>query len=188
LTRPPPYEFHRERFAWIVEELKGTTQRVMVSIVDFYRKTERRLSQLEREEGYSFDRDVLSSNGITKLLKDLANIATKNNIEIFTCAEEKDYSQTGVLPGRCIDERLLTRIWSLNLKYKKDPYQRKPCLCMVSKDIGINNTCIHGFHIVIQLQTTPLRSADSMNTTPFHPYCGASQRSRRKPLRKLVLR
>ena len=138
------FDFHRERFTWIAEELKGATHRVMVSIVDFYRKTERRLSQLEKEEGYSFDRGVLSSNGITSLLKDLANIARKNNIEIFTCAEEKDYNQIGVPPGRCIDERLLARIWSLNLKYKKDPYQRKPCLCMVSKDIGINDTCMHG--------------------------------------------
>jgi len=138
------FDFHRERFTWIAEELKGATHRVMVSIVDFYQKTERRLSQLEKEEGYSFDRDVLSSDGITSLLKDLADIAKKNNIEIFTCAEEKDYSQIGVPPGRCIDERLLARIWSLNLEYKKDPYQRESCLCMVSKDIGINDTCIHG--------------------------------------------
>ena len=138
------FDFHRERFTWIAEELKGATHRVMVSIVDFYQKTERRLSQLEKEEGYSFDRDVLSSDGITSLLKDLADIARKNNIEILTCAEEKDYSQIGVPPGRCIDNRLLARIWSLNLEYKKDPYQRASCLCMVSKDIGINDTCIHG--------------------------------------------
>ena len=139
-----PFDFHRERFTWIAEELKSITHRVMVSIVDFYQKTERRLSQLEKEEGFSFDRDVLSSAGTIGLLKDLADIAGKNNIEIFTCAEESDYSQIGVPPGRCIDDRLLTKIWSLNLKYKKDPYQRGSCLCMVSKDIGINDTCIHG--------------------------------------------
>lgn len=139
-----PFEFHGERFAWIAEELKGVTHRVMVSIVDFYQKTERRLSQLEKEEGFSFNRDVLSSDGTTSLLKDLADIAKKNNIEIFTCAEERDYSQIGVPPGRCIDNRLLMKIRSLNLEYKKDPYQRESCLCMVSKDIGINDTCIHG--------------------------------------------
>ncbi len=139
-----PFEFHRERFAWIAEELKDVTHRVMVSIVDFYQKTECRLSQLEKEEGFSFDRDALSSTGTASLLKDLADIAKKNNIEIFTCAEERDYSQIGVPPGRCIDNRLLMKIQSLNLEYKKDPYQRESCLCMVSKDIGINDTCIHG--------------------------------------------
>lgn len=116
----------------------------MVSIVDFYQKTERRLSQLEKEEGYSFDRNVSSSTEITSLLKDLGDVARENNVEIFTCAEEGDYSQVGVPPGRCVDERLLAKIWSLNLEYKKDPYQRESCLCMVSKDIGINDTCMHG--------------------------------------------
>ena len=60
-----PFEFHRERFTWIAEELKGATHRVMVSIVDFYQKTERRLSQLEKEEGFTFDRNVSSSAGIS---------------------------------------------------------------------------------------------------------------------------
>lgn len=144
ISNMTPFEFHRDRFTWIAEELKGVTHRVMVSIVDFYQKTNRRLSQLEQEEGFSFDRNASSSDDVTNLLKDLAAIARRNNIEIFSCAEERDYSNIGVTPGRCIDERLLSRIWSLNLKYKKDTTQRKYCLCMVSKDIGINDTCIHG--------------------------------------------
>lgn len=137
-------EFHRERFAQIAEELKGKTYRVMVSIVDFYQKTERRLSQLEKEEGFSFERDPLFLTSTANLLKDLAGIAEKNSMQIFTCAEEKDYSPLGVPQGRCIDDRLLAKIWSLNLAYRKDPYQRASCLCMRSKDIGINDTCIHG--------------------------------------------
>jgi len=144
ISNRTPFEFHRERFAWIAEELKGVTHRVMVSIVDFYQKTDRRLSQLEKEEGFSFDRDVLSSAGTTSLLRNLADIARKNNMEIFTCAEEKDYSQTGVTPGMCIDNKLLMKISSSNLQYKKDPSQRDSCLCMISKDIGINDTCMHG--------------------------------------------
>ena len=27
---------------------------------------------------------------------------------------------------------------------KKDPHQRKQCGCVVSKDIGVNNTCLYG--------------------------------------------
>ena len=138
------FEFHRERFACIAEELKGVTHRIMVSIVDFYRKTDRRLAQLEKEEGFSFDRHVSSSPAITSLLKDLAVIARKNDMEIFTCAEERDYSGLGIPPGRCIDEGILRQEWSLNLKYRKDPSQRDSCLCMISKDIGINDTCMHG--------------------------------------------
>jgi hypothetical protein len=116
----------------------------MVSIVDFYRKTERRLSQLEKEEGFMFQRDLIESNNLALLLKDLARLAEEYNIEIYTCAEEKDYSNVGVPPGRCIDSTIITNILGRNVIYKKDPYQRKSCLCTISKDIGLNNTCMHG--------------------------------------------
>ncbi len=139
-----PVEFHMERFSRIAEELRGTTQRVMVSIVDFYMKTERRLSALEKEKGFSFDRGASSSPATGNLLKAMADIARENSIEIFTCAEEMNYSQLGIPPGRCIDDSLLARSSSLSLRYKKDPSQREACLCMVSKDIGINDTCMHG--------------------------------------------
>ncbi len=144
ISNVTPFEFHRERFTRIAEELEGVTHRVMISIVDFYQKTERRLLQLEKEEGFSFNRDVLSSDSTTSLLRDIADIARKNNIEIFTCAEERGYSHIGVPPGKCIDNMLLMQIRSLNFEYKKDPSQRESCLCTVSKDIGINDTCIHG--------------------------------------------
>lgn len=143
ISNRTPIEFHRERFSWIAEELRGATHRVVVSIVDFYEKTEQRLSQLE-QEGFSFDKEAASSTNMVSLLKDLATIAKKQDMEIFTCAEEHDFNEVGIPPSRCIDERLLNRGWSLNLRYRKDPTQRKFCLCMVSKDIGINDTCIHG--------------------------------------------
>lgn len=138
-----PVQFHVERFARIAEELHGATRRVVVSIVDFYRKTDRRLSQLERE-GFVFDRQAACSAGMVELLKDLAAIAREQDMEIFTCAEGHDLSQTGIPPGRCIDEQLLNRLWGLNLPYTKDPSQRELCLCTQSKDIGMNDTCIHG--------------------------------------------
>ena len=139
-----PYGYHLERFTNIAEELRGSTQRVMVSIVDFYQKTERRLSQLEKEENISIERNASVSTGMINLLKDLADIAQRNNIEIFTCTEEKDYSNSGIHPGSCIDANLLAQICSHDFIYRKDPYQRDSCLCMLSKDIGMNDTCIHG--------------------------------------------
>ncbi|MBE0431377.1 MAG: DUF1848 domain-containing protein [Dehalococcoidia bacterium] len=143
ISNVTPGQYHSDRFARIAKELRGATHRVMVSIVDFYRKTDRRLSELEWE-GFAFDRQGASSAGMVTLLKDLATIASRHDMEIFTCAEGHDLSETGILPGRCIDECLLSSLWALNLGYTKDPAQRDLCLCTVSKDIGMNNTCIHG--------------------------------------------
>jgi DNA repair photolyase len=137
-------EFHIEKFTSIAEELKGFTKRVMISIVDFYKKTDRRLSQLEREEGYTFQRNVENDESTISLLKEIARIAKKNDMEVHTCAEERDYSLIGISPGRCIDERIIAKMTGRSMKYKKDPYQRESCLCMFSKDIGSNDTCMHG--------------------------------------------
>ena len=135
--------FHREKFSEIAETLRGSTKRVMISLVDYYQKTDRRLAKLE-EDGFLFDREVAYSQSIFDLLKDLSTIAKNNDMEIFTCAEELDYSNAGIPPGSCIDGELLYRLWSLHGNMKKDPTQRASCLCVSSRDIGINDTCIHG--------------------------------------------
>jgi hypothetical protein len=138
-----PADFHSERFARIAGELRGATRRVMLSVLDFYRKTDRRLTQLE-QEGFLFDRQAASSADTIELLRHLAAIARGHDMEVFTCAEGGTLNETGIPPGRCIDEQLLNTLWGLNLRYVKDPAQRELCLCMLSKDIGMNNTCIHG--------------------------------------------
>lgn len=136
-------DFHREKFASIAERLDGATHRVMVSIVHFYRKTERRLSKLE-QEGFSFDKEAISSQSIAHLVRDLAVIARQHNMVSFTCASERDFTGLGMPPGRCIDGGLLHELWGLPDHYSRDPYQRKHCRCSTSKDIGINDTCIQG--------------------------------------------
>ncbi|MFC1874858.1 DUF1848 domain-containing protein [Chloroflexota bacterium] len=137
------FDFHREKFSNIARELNGFTKRVVVSFVDYYRKTDRRLSTLE-EHGYRFNRRVAKSRGAWNLLRDFSAIAQDHNMEIFTCAEERNFSKVGVHPGSCIDGELLRKLWSLQGFSKKDPTQRSACLCVVSKDIGMNDTCING--------------------------------------------
>lgn len=143
ISNRTPSDFHREEFSNIAKALKGYTSRVMVSLVDFYQKTDRRLANLEKE-GFHFDREAIHSQTAWELLKDLSIIAKSNGMNIFTCAEERDFSDAGIPPGRCIDGELLYRLWLLKDHTKKDPTQRSACLCVVSKDIGINDTCIHG--------------------------------------------
>ena len=138
------FNFHVEQFAQIANELKDSTNRVMISIIDYYKKTDRRLSQLEKEEGFQFEKDALSFKETRSLLRDIAEIANNNNMEIYSCAEEVDLEELGIPHGRCIDNTLINKIGLKDILYKKDPYQREACLCNLSKDIGMNNTCMHG--------------------------------------------
>jgi DNA repair photolyase len=135
-------DYHYQHFKSLADLLSGNTRRVMVSFVDYYQKTKRRLAKL-REHGLVCDENHPNQKERAELLSEFGLLAKKRNIEIFTCAEEHDYSQVGILPGSCIDGSLIQSIGG-NVSIKKDPGQRRACNCTQSKDIGINDTCLHG--------------------------------------------
>jgi DNA repair photolyase len=136
------YSFHRENFSALCERLASFTRRVVVSIVDLYAKTERRLRKLE-DEGLRFTEDPVNDPQMDDLLGDLARVARRAALEIATCAEKKDYSALGIPPGRCIDGDLIERLWHLRRSWSKDPGQRDACGCVASRDIGVNDSCLH---------------------------------------------
>lgn len=73
------------------------------------------------------------------------------NYSLATCSEKIDFSEFGIEHNRCIDPELIMRLSEqdqllMNFVYfaKHDQGQRKHCGCILSKDIGHYNTCIHG--------------------------------------------
>lgn len=94
------------------------------------------------------------------------------NISLATCGEQIDLAHYDIEHNRCIDGELIKRLWpedeeliyylnygelpeknslfgidlskpALSPEKMKDKGQRKVCGCMVSKDIGMYNTCRH---------------------------------------------
>ena len=74
----------------------------------------------------------------------MSNTAKEKGFEVLTCAEDIDLSEYGIERGKCIDDKLISRILNKKITLRKDPGQRKLCCCVKSKDIGINNTCLFG--------------------------------------------
>lgn len=137
------YEFHRETFSRIAEQLHGATCRVTLSIILLYQKLDRRMAELE-QQGFYFKREKASLPRMQSLLKDFSAIARKRSMEITLCSQAQDFSHLGLSECHCIDSRLINSLWGLNLPYEKDPAMRRTCQCTISKDIGIGDTCING--------------------------------------------
>ncbi len=132
-------DYHRRAFENLCKKLGQHTRRVVVSLIDYYNKTRRNLKPLD----YEFDFDAADRPETDELLRHLAAMAQSRSLEIFTCAQERDYTDLGIPPGRCIDGELIESLWGIPGPWKKDPSQRKHCLCTKSRDIGAYGTCKH---------------------------------------------
>ena len=137
------YDYHRAKFSLIAQALAGYTTFVKVSVMDDYAKTRRRLARISNEPFTG--KEVLESEpGFAELMCDLVRTAHRHDMDIQSCAETLNLHDYGIGPGKCIDDRLLNRLFGLQLPSKKDPSQRPQCQCAVSKDIGMYNSCLYG--------------------------------------------
>ncbi len=111
---------------------------MIVSFFDPYPKLGKRLKKAGIDMQTASGSPALQS----ELLTHFAAAAARTGIEIQSCAEAA--WTAGVRPGKCVDEELLNELFGLHIPYRKDPGQRKLCLCQQSVDIGSYGTCRHG--------------------------------------------
>lgn len=138
LTGP---DFHGETFEQIAQKLKGHTQKCIISVVNFYRKTAGRMRQLEKN---GMRMNEPTEEAFKELMRYLFLKASENHMTIQTCAEGDVDRFQPILPGKCIDNRLIHDVFNLPVTTRKDPSQRPACGCVASRDIGMYDTCRFG--------------------------------------------
>lgn len=136
------YAFHLHNFDSLAQRLQGCTQRVVISIVDAYRKAVSNF-RLLAQQGITVQ-TRLCLEPLAKLITAMAEIAAAHGMEIYSCAEAIDLSPYGVHAGKCIDAQYIRQVFGVTVDDSKDKNQRQQCGCVVSKDIGIYDTCLHG--------------------------------------------
>lgn len=135
-------EFHGEFFSEIARELEGASSRCIVSVLDFYRGVRRAFRGIE-ESLRPWEEDRLME-GLSRLAPYLVQRGKERGFSLQSCAEERDLSGWGVLPGACIDAEWISVALGRSVLAGKDPNQRERCLCAQAKDIGAYNTCVFG--------------------------------------------
>jgi len=128
--------FHIDKFEKLAGVLKGYTEKVTFSFIDFYKKITENVKLLDIVEISTEEKNIIAQN--------FSEIVKNNNLSIDTCAEDIDLSQYGITHARCIDDRLISKITGNNLQIEKDKNQRQECGCVRSIDIGEYNSCSNG--------------------------------------------
>ena len=80
---------------------------------------------------------------IEEIAEKLSKIAKKYELKIEICSEGIDLSKYGIKKGKCIDDKLVSKVMEYEIDVKKDDTQREVCGCVKSIDIGQYNTCRH---------------------------------------------
>jgi hypothetical protein len=143
LSSATPVSFHVDTFSRLAGLLRGTVERVVVSLFDRYRKTERGLAELQRD-GITVATEAEHAASVAELFSLLAGIAREQGMHIQSCAEGSELETYGVSPGRCVDDALIRRLYGTAVSARKDSGQRGACRCVASRDIGCYDTCLHG--------------------------------------------
>jgi hypothetical protein len=134
------YDFHIKNFEALASELEGYVERCIISYVMLYGKVKKNFDKFQRENSVKIiDPDI---NFRLKLVSELADIAEKHGIKLFSCCG--DYLVGGkVGKAHCIDGALIQELFGAGFPHYEKP-TRKECGCTYSVDIGEYDTCQHG--------------------------------------------
>jgi DNA repair photolyase len=128
--------YHIDKFYEFAGKLKGYTEKVTFSFIDFYKKIAENIKSVGITEITNDEKNIIADN--------FSRIANANNFLIDTCAEDIDLSKYAIAHARCIDDRLIAKIKGYDFFAKKDKNQRLECGCVGSSDIGEYNSCSNG--------------------------------------------
>lgn len=146
LSTETPVDYHIERIGCIAEHIRGYTERLTISFLDFYSKIKGRIQKIERDRQIRLWDIVDGHHGdaLDRLCRAISEISRQNRLEVVTCSEKVDLGRYGIRHGSCIDARLIRRLTGTDKDFTKDPGQRSDCLCAISVDMGAYNTCRNG--------------------------------------------
>lgn len=129
-------DYHLKAFEEIARNLADYTEKVVISFVDLYAKTQRNISK--------FGIRQMTNGEMINLAARMAQIASKYNLIIESCAEQINLEKVGIQHGNCVDKKLIENILGCKLIGKKDRNQRGECGCFESVEVGAYNTCLNG--------------------------------------------
>ena len=127
-------EYHIKSFEKICELLDGYINRVLISFIDDYKNVRNNYRVLRYRK--------LSENDYKTIGLSFSEIASKHNMVIHTCSEERTLVEYGFIKDDCMSKELAFKL--TGKKYRKwNGRNNKYCNCVEMADIGVYNSCKH---------------------------------------------
>lgn len=126
-------DYHYHYFEQLCAKLCTSTDKCIISFIDVYRGTRKRMHPMNIIEPSADMRNEIAGT--------FARTAKKYGLSVDTCAEEIELAHIGIHHAGCIDKARLEKIGGYALNIRQDRHQRKHCACAESVDIGAYNTC-----------------------------------------------
>ncbi len=127
--------FHVDAFARLAQSLQGASSRCVISFVDNYACT------VKRMRGFSRPITEVDMHAVAQAI---VPAAKRYGFTLSACCEVADLSCDGVACTACIDPALAERTAGYPLRLRKAASQRPLCGCMDSFDVGFYDSCSHG--------------------------------------------
>ena len=134
-------QFYIKAFEKLTAELEGYVHRCYFSFVAGYSKVIRNFAEFEKSHNLKIF--VPSDDFKIELANELAAIAERHGIELFSCCGDYLVNEK-IKKAHCIDGRIIEQLFSpAGFAYRDKP-TRSQCGCTESTDIGTYGTCPHG--------------------------------------------
>ncbi|CAK0744906.1 DNA repair photolyase [uncultured Gammaproteobacteria bacterium] len=144
LTSLTPPDWHLANFTTLAKTLAGTSDEVVVSFLQPYRKTRRNLDAAAHAGNFSWREPEVAEK--RHLLAALATIAADHGQRLTLCTQPALTDVPGTTPARCVDAVRLSDVAGrlLPARVTRIKGNRPGCLCVESRDIGAYESCPHG--------------------------------------------
>ncbi|ASQ91196.1 hypothetical protein CHL67_09980 [Prosthecochloris sp. GSB1] len=134
MSKDLDHDHHVENFSRLAEQLAAGTNSVIITFLKRYPHIEGSMRKAGVFEPARLERELLA--------KAIGDVAAKRGLTVRGCGGRESFP--GLEVSKCIDEKLLGRLFGLELSSAKDKGQPAECRCIRSIDIGAYGSCLHG--------------------------------------------
>ena len=130
----------------LMKQLSGHTEKLVINFI----RTKGCEHILKRFEKNNIKLRQFEPGETNFVARKIGELAKNYNLQVNACRVKEDLSRFEIGRNKCIDDNLMERLFKddeilmsfLDRKKKlEDPFQKDGCKCIVSEDIGTNNTC-----------------------------------------------